>query len=135
MCLYIDHQITNSKKMDTEPQIFFKVFLKKEDQSKKKYLETPFLHYKVDREGLHEVALTDKYSDTDIGSGAFHARTKETSIGQELSWIKQFELGKYAVVKIHVKAKDIIAYGNQDDVAVKAYEITSEDWKKILTSW
>jgi len=127
MCLYVDKKKTEAELKDHSVRIFIKVFFKKD-----KGLLTPYMKYSVSGPGVYTAPESRKPFTDMVGDGAFHARTDLNAIKQDLFWIEQFDLGTPVIHKVTVKAEHLIAFGNQDNVAYKTFEITKEDWDNPL---
>jgi len=70
-----------------------------------------------------------------IEGDAFHARTREESLHQDEFFSDFFERdknGEHVRLPIFAENKDIIAFGNQNDVALKSYTITEKTWKSVF---
>jgi hypothetical protein len=130
MCLYVNKQLTmiglsSSKDIKT----FWKLFVKHES-----YLETPYLKYKVNSPGLITVdnpIIWDSNIEI-IGGGAFHLRTHEEALKRDEFHAEFFEMGKVVKIPVQVTFEDIIAFGGDENVAVRAYMISVQEWNKIF---
>jgi len=129
MCLYVDKQKTEQEKANSSPRRFLKAFIRKED-----YLVTPYMKHVVEGPGIIENQKNKGIFvwPVDFIGPAFHARTTGQALKQDLFWIDQFELGFCVVLEITVQAGDIIAFGNQDNVALTKYEITAVEWGRAF---
>ena len=129
MCLYVDEHRTEQERDDPSPRHFLKVFVRKDN-----YLLTPYHKYKVAGPGIL-VAPTKEgplMVAKMVSSGVFHARTTGQALKPDLFWCAQFELGFCVVLEITVQAGDIVAYGNQDNVAFTKYEIAKVEWDRAF---
>lgn len=129
MCLYVDEYKTELERSNLSPRHFLKVFVRNEN-----YLVTPYHKYKVVGPGIlvapakNGPLMVAKM----VSSGVFHARTTGQALKPDLFWCDQFELGFCVVLEIIVQANDIVAYGNQDNVAFTRYEIAQAEWDRAI---
>lgn len=128
MCLYVNVSKTEQELKNTEPRIFYKVFVKAKD-----HLLTPYWTFSIHEPG--KVIIPDPVSlgmHPMINGDAFHVRTTEGALKQDAFYCEYFDRGKPINVTINANHEDIIAFGVQDDVALKAYTITEETWNSIF---
>jgi hypothetical protein len=123
MCLYIDKTKTIQEKQNKAARTVYKIYLRD-----KGTLQTPYMKHTITNPGIQVPVITGLEIEGIITGGAFHARTREDSFAQDFAWISQFQLGFSVVLAIRVLAEDIIAYGNQDNVAFRRYELTQKMW-------
>lgn len=123
MCLYIDRGATKRELEEGSLiRTYYKVFVRKDGK-----LYSPYHKYVITGPG--EVRLPDKeFTGDSIEAGAFHLRVTEDDLKTDLFFIDYMELGKPEILGVHVDKKDIIAYGIQGGVAVKAYRIDHAAW-------
>ena len=129
MCLYVDEQKTTLERADCSPRYLLKVFVRMNN-----YLLTPYLKYKITGPGILVAPSKDGplIVDKMVSNGTFHARTAKLALKQDLFWCDQFELGFCVAIEIIVQAEDIVAFGNQDNVAFTKYEIVESEWDKAF---
>jgi hypothetical protein len=139
MCLYVD-KITTIQELEKEfdTRTFYKLFILKKDGPKPTHIESPYLDFKIrwpgrvelpwsayrltSEEALDRVIVTDR---------AFHVRATEEALKIDRFWVEFFDKAKKENVvslPVTVRKEDIICFGLQDQVAVKAYEISKESW-------
>lgn len=130
MCLYVDRRETDRQLQDKSNRVFFKLFCCLHADS---IMRTPYRLFPIkDYDTLIKVeSPASRTTRKDISEGAFHARLTKEAV--ELSDVEQtdyFIKGNHSlyILPIHVYYEDIIAYGLQGDVAVKAFTITKHDW-------
>ena len=124
MCLYVNHIKTEKELENRASRIFYKIFIRASD-----YLSTPYWSFRVDNPGKYTLANAVSYTGQEmIGKGVFHARTRKSALKQDLFYCEFFECGKPVVVPIHADIEDILAFGVQDDVALRTFTITKETW-------
>jgi hypothetical protein len=137
MCLYVNVSKTEQELKNPEPRVFFKIFVKAKDCPFTPYakdcLFTPYWKYSIYQPGTvivpHPVLFEGQPM---INENAFHARTTEKALKQDSFYCEYFDRGKPLNVTINANHEDIIAFGIQDDVALKAYTITKETWNLIF---
>ena len=129
MCLYVDAYKTEQERSSSSPRHFLKVFVRNEN-----YLLTPYHKYKVIGPGILVAPAKNGplIVANMVSSGVFHARITGLALKPDLFWIDQFELGFSVILEIIVQAKDIVAYGNQDNVAFTRYEIAAAEWGRAI---
>jgi len=131
MCLYIDALKTERELCNEETRTFFKLFIKESD-----YLKTPYMSFIIRVPGQIILPNPEKQdSSYIIEKGAFHARTSEISLKIDIFFSKFFERdnnGEHVSLPIEVTHKDIIAYGIQNDVALRSYRITKKTWDSVF---
>lgn len=131
MCLYVSHGKTEQKLAEpppASPHMFYKVFVKTDT-----HLISPYWSFKIDRPGriyIPHPAILD--GQEMIGKGAFHARTHEGALKQDAFYCEFFDRGEPVEIIIHALQEDIIAYGVQDDVALKGFIISFTSWYSIF---
>lgn len=131
MCLYVSIRTTNIELKNKLPRTFYKVFIKEGS-----CLKTPYRKYLIEGPGI--VKVPDPLSRSGakgismLGSGAFHARTREDALKPDAFYVRFFKLGESVVVPIHVEYEDILVYGLANSVAVTAYKIKEGTWKGIF---
>lgn len=126
MCLYIDYMKTLKELEDRNPRTFYKIFIRFSD-----YLLTPYWSFQVPGPGTYVIMNPQSLKEQGmINEGAFHARTKESALQQDIFFCEFFEKGEPITVPVNVKAKDIIAFGMVNE-AFKAFTITDETWSSI----
>lgn len=131
MCLYVNRIKTEQelKNKCVIPFTFYKVFIKISD-----HLLSPYWSFPIQKPG--RIIMPDPVllgEQEMIGKDAFHARTRKEALKHDSFYCGFFERGEPVEVIIHANHKDIIAFGIQDDVALKAFTITFSDWSSIFT--
>ena len=135
MCLYVD-KITTLQELEKEfdTKTFFKLFI-----LKKTHLETPYLNFEVRGpgrielpHGVQPLSSEEAINRSIIQGSAFHARATEDALKIDRFWVEFFNKGDAISLPVTVRKEDIICFGLQDQVAVKAYEILKESWLRIV---
>ena len=114
-----------------ETKTFYKLFIKENNT-----LISPYQFFEVKKPGYVTLEEPFKGESSDmIGKGAFHARVTEKALDADEFFSKFFENNKNGThirLQITVRHRDLIAYGSQDDVAVKGYTITEDVWDSVF---